>query len=170
MYNQYLEHHGILGMRWGRRGHANVSGTTKSSNSIKDIPEEKLRSSVQRLNLEKQYKDLSKESKPASKVEKTKKVIDSASTLVNQAQKIHKESMKASKGKMNLNNMTDQQLRERINRTNLEKQYSDMFGSETQTISKGKKYASNVLGVAGTALALGSSALGIALSIKELRK
>ena len=169
MYNQnYLAHQGILGMHWGHRK-AKVT-VTKSSSSKNKMPDEELQSHVKRMNLEKQYRDLSKENRPISKVEKTKRVVDSASTLVNQANNFNKSSIKSSQKKMDLNNMTDQQLRERINRSNLERQYNDMFGAESQQISKGQQRVSKILSGAGTALALGSSALGIAVAIKELRK
>ena len=43
-----------------------------------------------------------------------------------------------------------------------------LFG-EDEPVSKGRQYADRVLDRAGTVLAVGSSALGIALAIKELR-
>ena len=66
--------------------------------------------------------------------------------------------------------MTDQQLRDRINRANLEKQYNDLFAPEARpAISKGRKFVSDTLEVSGRALAVGASALSVALAIKELR-
>ena len=71
---------------------------------------------------------------------------------------------------MNLSNMTDQQLRDQINRANLEKQYNDLFAPESKpVISKGRKFISDTLDVSGRVLGVGSSALGLALAIKELR-
>ena len=58
-------------------------------------------------------------------------------------------------------------MRDAINRAMLEKQYNDMFAP--QNVSKGKEYASKILETAGTALAITSSALGVALAIKELK-
>ena len=63
--------------------------------------------------------------------------------------------------------MSDQEMRNRINRELLERQYNDMFAPEK--VSKGKSYALKTLDVAGTVLGIGSSALGIALAIKELK-
>jgi hypothetical protein len=168
-YNQTntLAHHGILGMHWG---HRRTRTTSSAGSSAKKMPDDKLQSEVKRMNLEKQYRDLSKENKPVSKVEKTKKVVDSASSLINQAKSINRDSIKSSRKALDLSKMTDQQLRERINRSNLEKQYNDMFGSEGQQISKGRQRVSKILEYAGTTLALGSSALGIAVAIKELKK
>ena len=74
------------------------------------------------------------------------------------------------KRKMNLSKMTDQELRDRINRANLEKQYNDLFGpTEAPKVSRGREYARTFLESAGTVLGVTSSALGIALAVKELR-
>ena len=80
---------------------------------------------------------------------------------------VNGQNYKKKQSEIDLSNMTDKQLRDRINRFNLEKQYIDMFAPETT--SKGRRYAKAVLEAAGTVLAVGSSALGIALSIKELK-
>jgi len=64
--------------------------------------------------------------------------------------------------------MTDQELRDRINRANLEKQYNDIFNSPE--VSKGQAMADSILDYGGTALAVGSSALSIALAIQQLKK
>lgn len=102
---------------------------------------------------------------------RAKKTIDSTSGLVKEFKNIERESRPtATKKKMDLSKMSDQELRDRINRANLEKQYNDLFGEPAKvTVSKGRKFAQNCLEVGGSVLAIGSSALGIALAIKELR-
>lgn len=165
-----LTHHGIKGMKWGVRRFQNKDGSRTSEGKKRakasSLTDDELVSNVRRMTLEKQYKNLSKE--PASKTEKTKKVVDAASILLGQAKKLSQDTSVTKKEKLDLSKMTDQELRDRINRTNLERQYNEMFAPSVKT-SKGRQYVSNILDVAGSTLAVGSSALAIALAIKELR-
>lgn len=175
MENSTLQHHGIIGMKWGVRRYQNKDGSLtpagkkrSASRRTSDMSDEEITAKLKRYNLEKAYDKMEKESGKNSKMEKTKKVMDASSNLVNQAKSLSKNSQ--AKPKMDLSSMTDQQLRERINRANLERQYNDLFGSEAATVSKGRQFINNTLDVAGTVLAIGSSSLGIALAIKDLKK
>jgi cysteine synthase len=72
--------------------------------------------------------------------------------------------------KMDLSNMSDKEMRDKINRELLERQYNNLFAEVSQpTVSKGREIVNSTLSTAGTALAITSSALGIALAIKELK-
>ena len=101
-----------------------------------------------------------------------KKVVDSTKQMnesirlanqnsLNRADKRNKEN------RMDLSSMTDQELRQQINRELLERQYNDVFNQKK--VSRGREFATNMLETTGSALAVTSSALGIALAIKELR-
>lgn len=59
-------------------------------------------------------------------------------------------------------------MRDQINRRLLEKQYNDMFAPQKST--KGREYVSDILETAGSILAVGASALNIAISIYILRE
>lgn len=104
-------------------------------------------------------------------LEKAQRVVRTGSDTVREIQKIEREtSPKPKKERMDLSNMTDQELRQRINRELTERQYNDLFGKETKpAISKGRQYLRETLDIAGGALAVGASALSIALAIKELK-
>ena len=94
--NDYLQHYGVLGMKWGRRkarydnpsdktktrpseSTSIISKTknTKSKKSIKSLSYEELRARINRLNMEKQYRDLLR-SDPESK-----KILNSGKRFVN---------------------------------------------------------------------------------------
>lgn len=198
--NKELQHHGIKGMRWGVRRYQNKDGSltdegrrrasgeqsvNSSSNKSKEsakvksgktckksMSDEEMAAEVKRMNLQKQYNKLLKEQEKPSSLESTKKVVDSTAVLVNQAKSINQKMLNDSqkKVKMDLSSMSDQQLRERINRANLERQYNDLFGKEAYTVSKGRERVTTALEVGGGVLAAGSSALAIALAVKDLMK
>ena len=62
--------------------------------------------------------------------------------------------------------MSDEQMRKEINRALLERQYNDMFAPQAST--KGRETASRILETTGNVLAIGGSALTIALGIGKL--
>lgn len=155
MENNYLVHHGILGMKWGIRRYQNADGTLTAAG--------KRRRAAGSSNTKKMSKDDDKKS-----LEKTRKVLDTSSALTNQiANTLEKGTNK--KIRPDLSNMTDKELRDRINREYLERQYTDLFG-ETEKVSKGREFAIEALKIGGTVLATTSSALGIALAVKALRE
>lgn len=165
MNDNELMHYGILGMKWGVRRYQNKDGGLTPAGKKRydrDVRENNAKKKDNRINID--GPDPHRWVKEDTK--RRKEVVDSTSNAVKQASQILDKVPKKRKS-MDLSKMSDQQLRERINRANLEKQYTDMFAPET--VSKGRKYAKATLDTAGTVLAIGSSALGIALAIKELK-
>lgn len=75
------------------------------------------------------------------------------------------------KKKLDLSEMTDQDLNNQINRYLLEQRYQDIFNpKEPPEVSKGKKWLMNTLEVAGGALAVGASAVTIAKAVHDMKK
>jgi hypothetical protein len=67
---EFIEHHGVKGMKWGRRIKRLPSinrGKSKSKGpSVHDISDEDLRKAVSRMQLEQQYKTLTQKNKTTS--------------------------------------------------------------------------------------------------------
>lgn len=165
MNENELMHYGVLGMKWGVRRYQNRDGSLTSAGKKRydrDIRENNAKKKDNRINID--GPDPHRWAKEDTK--RRKEVVDSTSNAVKQARQIVDKLPKKHKS-MDLSKMSDKELRDRINRTNLENQYLIMFAPET--VSKGRKYVKTTLDVAGTTLAIGSSALGIALAIKELK-
>lgn len=171
-YSNELFHHGVLGMKWGVRKYQNKDG------SLTNAGKKRYDRDVKANNARKKDNRIIIDGPDADRwvredLTRAKKTVNSVSDLVESTKKLESSTRPSSspkKIKMNLSNMTDQQLRDQINRANLEKQYNDLFAPESKpVISKGRKFISDTLDVSGRVLGVGSSALGLALAIKELR-
>lgn len=171
MNNNELYHHGILGQRWGVRRYQNEDGTyTKAGEARRKKEETK---NNRRKNKDRLTKEGVEDAERwvTDDITNQKKAVDTTSKIVSDLQRMERESSpKPTKERMDLSNMTDKELRDRINRELTERQYNDLFGkTKSPTISKGREYMRNSLEVAGSVLTIGSSALGIALAIRELK-
>lgn len=178
-YNNELHHAGIRGMKWGVRRYQNKDGSLtdagrkRYARDAREKEYDKYDSETRTYYKESKKNgrsDLAADADRYAKedLSRSRKLVDESSTMANKLKNANDNAIRnKSKNKMDLSKMTDKQMRDEINRALLEKQYNDMFAP--QKTSKGREYASKVLETTGTVLAIGSSALGIALAIKELR-
>ena len=102
-------------------------------------------------------------------MQRSKKVIDDSASLARNIKSVNDKSMKNQpRDRLDLSGMSDQELRNRINRELLERQYNDVFNPPK--INKGRETAGKVLETAGDVLLVAGSAVGLALSIRQLVK
>ena len=165
MDNEYLTHSGVRGMKWGVRRYQNSDGSLTEAGKKRYARD-------QRENAGKKKGNRVGEADPnrwiKEDLERTRRLTDESSNLSNKLKSINDSSARNKKRvKMDLSNMTDKEMRDQINRAFLEKQYNDMFAP--QKSSRGREYVGKILETAGSVLAVTSSALGIALAIKDLK-
>ena len=165
-----LAHYGVKGQKWGIRRYQNKDGSLTSKGQARydrDKRENAAKKKENRIDL----------SEPDPKrwvredLERSKKTVDATDTLVKEMKKMEQATAtKPIPKRMDLSQMSDKEMRERINRELLERQYNQLFAETPSVqISKGRKALRTTLEVAGSVLALTSTSLGIALAIKELK-
>ena len=113
-YDDFLQHYGVLGMKWGhRKARSNVSSNNKSKSTAitkpKQTPKSKskptqrrlsdaeLRAVVNRMRLEREYADLTYRASSRSKVESVVRTIGTVAALTTSAVKIYENLNKLSK-------------------------------------------------------------------------
>ncbi len=170
-----LYHHGILGQKWGVRRFQNKDGTRTAAGKkrysvdSKDDPQPVDKQQyVKTAGLEKAYRKALVDN---SKTKFAKDIVDESAKALRTAKQMSDESIRngVKKGKLDLSKMTDKEMRDKINRELLERQYNSLFAPDIDTVTKGQRMLNSTLAVAGGVLATTSSALTIALAIKQLK-
>lgn len=165
MDNNELRHWGVRGMKWGVRRYQNKDGSLTNAGQKRYERDQKENAGKKKGN---KVGAADPNRWVKEDLDRTKKLTDASSNMTKELKKINENSIKSKpKTKMDLSNMSDKEMRDKINRAFLEKQYNDMFAP--QKTSKGREYVTRALETAGSVLAVTSSALGIALAIKDLK-
>lgn len=168
-YNKQIWHWGVKGMKWGVRRYQNADGSLTDAGKKRydrDVAANKKKDNKLSADALQDSNRWVREDR-----ERAKSVADAGNQMVGNLKTLSDKSMKIQSRraeKMDLSKMTDQEMRERINRAMLEKQYDDMFNPKK--VYSGREAVSDTLEIAGSALAITSSALSIALAIQKLRE
>ena len=100
-YDDFLQHYGVLGMKWGHRKARSTSSSNKKPKSTKntttskpkqtqrELSDEELRAVVNRMRLEREYADLTHRASSRSKVESVVRTIGTVAALTTSAVKIY---------------------------------------------------------------------------------
>nr|DAG09088.1 MAG TPA: hypothetical protein [Caudoviricetes sp.] len=165
-----LAHYGVKGQKWGIRRYQNKDGSLTSKGQARydrDKRENAAKKKENRIDL----------SEPDPKrwvredLERSKKTVDATDNLVKEMRKLEQNTTtKPVSKRMDLSQMSDKEMRERINRELLERQYNQLFAeTPSAQVSKGREALRTTLEVAGSVLAIAGSSLSLALAIKELK-
>ena len=188
-----LTHHGILGMKWGVRRFQNKDGSLTAAGKKRKLIT--MRESVNKANAaakDARNKVISeaKASGESKKLGSFRRVNNRANAAASEARKesirndkeynkslraerkaakeasIHEDYKKAHNSK-SVKNMSDAELRSRLNRLNMEKQYSQL--SDTN-VNKGKQYFDTTFKVATTVAAVTTTGLTIYNNADKIKK
>ena len=110
-YDDFLQHYGVLGMKWGHRKVKNNVSSNKKPKSTKNtatskpkhkptqrrLSDDELRAVVNRMRLEREYADLTYRASSRSKVESVVRTIGTVAALTTSAVKIYENLNKLSK-------------------------------------------------------------------------
>lgn len=99
-------------------------------------------------------------------IENVRNVVNSSNDIVKNLKQIERTIPGKKKTNADYSSLTDQEMRNYINRINLERQYDEIVNP--QTVSKGRQIVKRIFEYAEPTLAVTASGLGIALAIRKL--
>jgi hypothetical protein len=140
--------------------------TAKKTKGVKDFEDDELQQLVKRQNLEKQYKKNTEDHTNQDILNSANQINNSSSSIMGNINRIARATKKEAP-RPDYSNLSDDELRRRINRLQMEKQYSQL---SAETVSRGKSSVDRAMEIAGGVIGIATSAATIALAINEISK
>lgn len=149
--SEYIKHHGIKGQKWGVRRFQNKDG------SLTDAGRKRYGDGT----TSDDYRNALNATKTVSEgVEQVRKFKSSSDKLKDR--KVEKDIRK------NVSQMSDKELQQAVQRLNMEENYTRMMLNRDQ-INRGQSYVNTIMDVSAVALKGATTALTIALLVKQLQ-
>lgn len=167
MTKNELYHHGIFGMKWGIRRYQNEDGTLTEAGKKRYNRDILANAQKKKENRAPEDKLLDPDRWVREDISNARDISNNASSVIDGAKELEKLTRKDKRVKADLSHMSDQELRQVINRIELERRYSDLVRDDST--SRGRETVQTILATAGTITGIISSGFGIALSAKKLK-
>ena len=167
---KYISHSGVKGMKWGVRRYQNEDGTLTELGKRRLARYNEGRKDNKKLNednMTKEEKTVLAENFVSDDIKNTKRTLDESRNAVSNIKNTVRE-IPTKRERLDLSNMSDQELREQINRERLEREYNDLFSKPSRT-EKAKKITLDIINGVGMTLAVGTSAVALASAIYNLK-
>lgn len=172
MNNNELYHHGILGQRWGHRNGppypldaGDHSASEKKAGWRKSLG----KSAGSKSKSEKWFEKSIKAGKGNDNVSPAEKIGREAGTAFSEAAKVARtaKKIKNSGSARESKSMSNDELRRRIKRMELEQRYEDL---KSKDVERGRVEASEILESAGSVARIAASAATIYAVIRSIKK
>lgn len=163
-----LYHHGILGQKWGVRRYQNEDGTLTEAGKKRLQREINDNARRKKENRVPEDKLADPDRWVQEDISNAKDVATGGKNIFEAGKEIERMTRKKTTNNVDLSNMSNDDLRQAINRMNLERQYRDLT-AKPETISKGRKVVQGILEYGGATLGIVGTSLGIALSVQKLK-
>jgi hypothetical protein len=161
MENNELRHWGVVGMKWGVRRYQNKDGTlTKAGQKRYTKEMEKLKA---------EQKVLSNKKRTQAKIEKLnslRKSIDDQKREIGSNGKTSEKAKDVKTNKRTLKDLSDAELRDKVNRLELERRYKDLAKNEEQ-VNQGKSFAKKYAGEAAKKIILDNAVDVVSQAVKH---
>ena len=161
-----LQHWGIKGMKWGVRRYQNADGSLTAAGKKRYRDESE--------SIERELSGATKKSASVEDYQTSIKSAKSASDTIDAARKLKDDAHKIKDPKLerqirkSTEQMSDKELQQRVQRLNMEDNYTRMM-MHREHLKQGEDYVSKMLDVSAVAVRGATTALTIALLVKQLK-
>jgi len=166
MIKKHLSHHGIKGQRWGVRRYQNPDGSLTALGQKKYNTDKDYDSRYNKASSDALTRDYKERDAAAAKaiITGTGKAATQTSVAIGNSGK-NKSKVINTK---NYGKISDNDLRARINRINMENTYGELTG-DAKRVRTGSDWTREILQTTGAVIGVAGTAAGIALTIAQIR-